>query len=52
MNYNFGMLRTVGRMRNDKKSDQEIINELCRLYGFGAKTATDIINHYDNIKEA
>ena len=49
--YNLGMLRTVGRMKSEKKTDHDIINELCRLYSLGYKKAKEIVNYFDNIKE-
>lgn len=48
--YNTGMLMLIGRMRNNKKSDTEIINELNRLYSIGYKKATEIIHYFDNIE--
>ena len=47
--YNTGMLMLIGRMKNDQKTNQEIINELNRLYSVGYKTAAEIINYFDNI---
>lgn len=49
--YNSGMIMMVGGMRNDKKKDNEIINELCRRYGIGYKTAKEIVDYFDNIQE-